>query len=460
MKNYTAFILSITIVIALAIGFSSCKEDEPPTPPKLSFAESSMTVNEDDGVIEVELVLDKAYGKDLTIEFDLDGTAKDQLAVGTATADYEVQGDHDVVVIESGETSGIIELEIFNDVAFEQDETIEISITDINTSDVELTADDEIEITITNDDEQLGLSFANASMTVSEADEAVEVQLVLDKAAPQNITIHYELSGSATDSLTAWTEEISPDYYINGVSGTLVIQAGQTSGIIDIRLFSDLFIEDSNLNTGPFDPETIIITVTDASGIEMAENELEISLKQEDGLVVLLTWPDPVGAQQADMDLLLRVGPNTSSWLGILTGSAQEEFTGPEFVFIPTAINFQAFGLSHVYWDGTLDPLAFEVVFIDLINGALEPEPDSQTFQATYTAANKNKWTDPLTTLVVQTFEKSGESFTEPTAITVPAAGSRVRTGDNFISTFKKSDSFPNRNLYTLLKKYNRNQIN
>ena len=130
MKNYAALILSVAVLVGAALGLSSCKDDEPPVPPKLSFAESAMTVNEDIGVIDVELVLDKPYSRDLNVEYTLGGTASDQDAVGTANADYEVVGTHGVVVIESGATSGTIKIEIYSDAAFEDDETIEISIID------------------------------------------------------------------------------------------------------------------------------------------------------------------------------------------------------------------------------------------------------------------------------------------------------------------------------------------
>ena len=61
MKNYDAYILSITTIIAVGFGFSSCKDDEPAAKPKLSFSQSTMTVNEGDGTIDVELVLDKGH---------------------------------------------------------------------------------------------------------------------------------------------------------------------------------------------------------------------------------------------------------------------------------------------------------------------------------------------------------------------------------------------------------------
>ena len=467
MKNYAALVLTIAILVGLGFGFSSCKEDEPPVPPKLSFAESSMSVSEGAGTIAVELVLDKPYSKNLNIEYDLGGTAKDQSAVGTAEADYEVDGTHGLVVIQSGETSGFIEIDIYNDIAFEEDETIEISISDINTSDVELTADDEVLITITNDDQALQLSFVNQTVTVNEADQALEVQLTLDKPAPQDITVQYELSGSATDSVKASIEELNPDYYINreGVSyangkttAQLVIPAGQSTGVIDIRLYSDLLVEDGNPDTDPFDPETIVITVTPSSGISMADNTMEIQLEQEDGFLIALFWPDPVedpaGDLHADMDLLIRVGDNTTTWLGVLTGSIMEGFEGPEIIFIPNAIDYPAYGLSYTYYEGTLDPLNFEVVYIDLVDGALEAAANTLSYEATYTAANINAWTNVSSTKVVQTFEKNESGFTTPTEIVVPDQGSRVGSRDNFTSTLKRNETRVSGSIQRLVERY------
>lgn len=453
MKNFASLILSGTIAICMGFGFSSCKEDEPPAKPKLSFAKTEITVNEDDGVLEVELVLDKAHSKDLRIEYELGGTADDQDIVGTANADYEVQGSHGVVKIEAGQTTGVIELDIYPDAGFEEDETIEIAILDTNTDEIELTADDEVVITIKNDDAQLVLSFVNPDLTVNEADGVLEVQLVLDKPAPRDLTFSYELSGSATDSITAWNNKVNPDYYVNGTSGQFQIRAGETTGLIDLRVYSDLLVEDANQATEAIDPETIVITVG-TNGVQMADNEIEIKLVQEDGLLIALLWPDPANALQADMDLLLRVGNSTSSWLGVLTGSAAEGFQGPEIIFIPKVITYAAYGLSHTYYDGTLDPLKFKVLFIDIIDSALEPQANILSYEATYTAANKNKWTDVSSTQVVQTFEKNATGFTTPSQITVPTAGSRVRSTDKFTSNFERHEIQHPRSVYNLLKEY------
>src|SRR5690606_3731315 len=116
MKNYVAFALSAVMVVGLGFGLSSCKDDDPPVPPKLSFEQSEMTVNESDGEIEVALKLDRPYNKDLRVEYNLGGTANDQAAVGTADADYEIDEDPEldpgVVLIKSGQTTGAIKIQL------------------------------------------------------------------------------------------------------------------------------------------------------------------------------------------------------------------------------------------------------------------------------------------------------------------------------------------------------------
>jgi hypothetical protein len=459
MKRVSTSALSIAI-LTLFVGFGliSCKDDDPPAKPKLSFADPAMNVNEGAGTIEVELILDKPHSADLRIEYTLGGTALDQDAVGTANADYRILGQHGVVRIEQGETSGFIEIEIIQDNNFEPDETIEISIFDINTDAVELTEDDKTIVTIKNDDAAIDVAFESQSMSVVESDRIIQVKLIATPAPTQDLTITYALSGSAVDSVSALSnEELDPDYAIikgQGEIGKVVIKAGQTTGIINIRLYSDLLLEDTDPNTLPLDPESIVITATAPAGVTMTDNTMEISLKQENGLLIALFWPDPDDGQQADMDLILRVGESTSEWLGVLAGSAAGSFESPELIFIPNVVDFPAYGLSYTYYEGTLDPLNFEVFFIDIIDQAFEPAADVLSYAATYTAANINPWQNVSETLVVQTFEKTETGFSTPSAISVPAEGSRIRHRDNFTSTLNKATLRSHVEVSRLLQRY------
>ncbi len=288
------------------------------------------------------------------------------------------------------------------------------------------------------------LSFEKTSYTVNEADGTIEVKVILDKAYTEDITVEFELDGTAQDEETATTSTPLPDYRIVGEHDEVEIKAGETEGIIKIEVDSDTRLEDSDPNTDPFDAETIEIKITDVDNenIEITrDDETEVLIEQEDGIIVFLAWQapdntDPNNVKQADMDLLVRAGGNTSTWERILTGSAQGSSQSPEVAFIPSSSEYAAFGLSYVYWDGTYDPLEFVASFIDFTDGALEAEAGIETFEGTYTAANKNKWTEETieTTQVVQTLEKSGTNFGTPSDITIPDAGSRVGSSEKLPS--------------------------
>lgn len=428
MKNYAALILSVAVLVGAGLGFSSCKDDEPPVPPKLSFSESAITVNEDVGVIDVELVLDKPYSRDLNVEYTLGGTASDQDAVGTANADYEVVGTHGVVVIESGATSGTIKLEIYSDAAFEDDETIEISIIDVNTSDVQLTTDDEIVITITNDDAQAVVVFGAASLTVNEADGLVDLVVELNNPASSDLIVNYTVEGSALDSLTGVQDETPPQFFdykfVTESFGELEISAGETSGSITIKLFSDFYFEGD---------ETIVLTLTGSSAASIGTaNKMTVTIEQEDGKAIGLLW-DP-SYEDVDMDLFLWWGEDIATTDNLLA-LAIAEATEPqeEIVFIPKAVSEGitdlAFGLSYVYYQGTADPMNFEAHFVDFANGEFEAAGDRDVFTAAYTLQNINPWfeskVDPQ---VVQTFRIVNGEYIEITEITVPASGSRMKS--------------------------------
>src|SRR5687767_3297384 len=95
MRKRSRVFIPILLVTSMIAIIPSCKDDEPVAPAKLSFAESEITINEYDGVIEIEIVLDKPAPEDMTVEFSLDGTALDLVAADELQTlhDYEVLGD-------------------------------------------------------------------------------------------------------------------------------------------------------------------------------------------------------------------------------------------------------------------------------------------------------------------------------------------------------------------------------
>ena len=276
------------------------------------------------------------------------------------------------------------------------------------------------------------LSFAVSELTVKESDANVQIQVVLDKAASEDITVEFSLGGTALDDVTAGNTDPA-DYEVVTDYGEVEIEAGETTGVIELDLYSDGLFEND---------ETIELSITevDNENIEITrDDEMNITVQQEDGLIITLEWPAPTGPSWADMDIILRAGANTTTWDGILSGAAEANTSQPEVLFIPKVVTFAAYGLSYVYYDGTYDPLEFTATFIDYTNGAVEPEAQRESFDGVYTIANKNKWTDANTTIVVQTFQKTGDSFTSPSSpIVIPSSGSRMASDSQLPSTIKK----------------------
>src|SRR5688572_17987424 len=74
------------------------------------------------------------------------------------------------------------------------------------------------------------LSVSTDAFTVLENAGTVQVEFVLDRGAPGDITIEYSLSGTA----------ISPaDYTIVGTEGEVQIANGQTSAVVQLQIVSD-----------------------------------------------------------------------------------------------------------------------------------------------------------------------------------------------------------------------------
>ncbi|MBA4053321.1 MAG: hypothetical protein C0490_01280, partial [Marivirga sp.] len=348
------------------------------------------------------------------------GTATEGSA---ATSDYEVIGDFGEVEIKAGQTTGTLELAIKSDASFETSETIEVSIDDVNSDNIDITNDDEIVITITDDDVKAKIAFAAATLTVDETNRNIQIQVTLDKAVPSNISVPFTLTGTAVDSVKSEADEIPADYQIKGETGitrVLQIASGQTTGVIDIKSYSDFYLEDD---------ETIIITLQAGDQVELGTiSATTITVTQEDGKAIALFWDEAYTT--VDMDLFLWIGElgDPVSEFGVASLSAFADFDGPEIVFIPDIFEDAAFGSSYTYYEGTENPMEFEVQFVDFVDGVAEVLANRDVFTASYTLANINKWdaTNAPEPIIVQTFNITGGVYSAPSSITVPPSGSRV----------------------------------
>jgi len=152
-KRILYSLVSLLLVVGLIVSLPSCKEDEPFVKPKLSFSQKTATFKESDSEVEIKVQIDKAYSKDIEIDYSIAGTAGEEVKVGTnVDPDYKITSDYLKVTIKAGETTGIITLEFYSDIEIEDDETIELQIEKVDSEEIEITRDDEINITLQQED--------------------------------------------------------------------------------------------------------------------------------------------------------------------------------------------------------------------------------------------------------------------------------------------------------------------
>jgi len=457
MKKALLILSSLGVLVTLVFVLISCGGSDPkPSKAKVSFASSSKTVQESAGTVEVKVLLDKTVTTDLVVSYSLSGTATQK--AGIITGDYSITGDAGEVTIPKGETSASIEISIVNDDIFEQDETIDITLSDVTGNEAQISdTNNEIDITIQSDDPGSVVSLTSTTtLTTDETNRAVQVQVQLDNASPEDITITYTLSGSAVDSVKANAQQINADYAIQGggTPGELIIPAGETTGSIRIKMYSDFELEDGDTTTLAFDPENIKITLSAASGngalINSNKSIFNINVNQENGRAILLEWNyDPkVDKDTVDMDLFLWLGDlgSNKSTFGIATGSANAGYDGPEFVFTPNAIQNASFGVTYNYYEGNVEPMQFTSTFIDFTNLQFESVSNREVFTGTYTKINRNPWyTSGLNTLIIeQTFNITDGVYDTPSAISTPSSKSRVATNTSMnVQKFRTWKSIP-----------------
>lgn len=267
------------------------------------------------------------------------------------------------------------------------------------------------------------ISFDSPTTIVNEADDVIEIEVKLNRPAETDFVITYSVDGTATDAEDAAANEPYDFEILEDLSdyGEINIAKGESSGVIQIQLYSDFDYEDS---------ETIEISLESEDGkyAELTrEDEIEITIEQEDGLAIVLEWN--AAYNDVDMDLFLwaKNGANYE-----LTGIASTNpATTPrfEFVFVPDVVDDGDFGISCNYYDGTANPMNFTVSYIKIVSG-----DDVSTIEksGTYDLDNINAWDDYTAAenfrlLVAGTYTKTGSNYSNfsDILVTTNSTGSR-----------------------------------
>ena len=199
--------------------------EPPPGQPTLEI--DDVTVSEDGGPAEFTVVLSTTSAQDVTVDY----ATSDVTAL--AGSDYtETSG---TLTIDAGETTGTITVEVLDDGVVEgEDETFTVKLSGPSGATI---ADDEGVGTITDDDAvepppgQPTLEIDD--VTVSEDGGPAEFTVVLSTTSAQDVTVDY-----ATSDVTALA---GSDY--TEASGTLTIDAGETTGTITVEVLDDGVVE-------------------------------------------------------------------------------------------------------------------------------------------------------------------------------------------------------------------------
>lgn len=291
-------------------------------------------------------------------------------------------------------------------------------------------------------------AFAESEVEVLEDDGTVELTINIDRAVSETVVLSYTLEGTATEFKAA----TGGDYEISPEGGNITIAPGATQAVVEIDLLPDGEFEYDEDAQASY--ETIILTLTSVvsgPGEIVAGEGTQVTVYVfEDDMLVFLDWDAGDGTTgDVDMDLLVWIDdPDDSPDNGFLfvnpanVGGGASEGTESEAVLLLSQLIDTDYGFSYVYFEGTADPLAFTVEFVNF-GGTINGEGPEKTFEGAYALDNINRWADEGADapIVVQTVTKSGRNYTDLSDIDEPETGSRMRTIIGNFGSIRKADA-------------------
>ncbi len=213
----------------------------------IAFADASSSGAESVSSKDLTIQMSASTANDATINYAITGTATGSgtdftLANGTAT-------------IAGGSTSTTLTIAgIVDDSLDEPDETIIITLS--NPTNANPGATLVHTYTISDNDSAPVIDFNTTSSSGAESTSSADLTVDLSVASGQNVTVNYAVTGTATGSGT--------DYTL--ANGTLTINAGATSGIINISSIIDDSIDEAD--------ETVIVTLSSPNNATLGSDDV------------------------------------------------------------------------------------------------------------------------------------------------------------------------------------------
>ena len=233
-----------------------------------------------DGVFTVSL--DAPSDTDTVISYTVGGDAT--AGSGSAGDDYQSLGG--TVTITAGATSATIDVSVFDDLTLEDDETVIVTLDNVDSGDADISIDATPAVLTISDDDSATATVAATTSAASEPSTDGLFTVSLDNPADVDTVIGYTVSGDAT---------AGDDYTM--LTGLVTIAAGDTDATIDVSVIDDSIVEASetvevtltSLVSGDTDitvdatPATVVIADDDTATASVAANDASASEPADNG---------------------------------------------------------------------------------------------------------------------------------------------------------------------------------
>lgn len=246
---------------------------EPPRP-TLAFADESLTINEDQGQILIEVRLSAAYLRPVTVNYRTEG--------GSATAGADYTATSGTLTFNPGDVTKTFTVALNSDGRNEPNETVNLVLSDLTNATLGPGASEVAVLTITDNDAPPTVRFAGTTRTVAESGESTAFTVELSELSDLAVAVPYSVGGTATLGNVAL--RVGDHNLRNGV---VIIPAGTASSRVRFTIVDDRVDEDDEsvlislgtpINADLASPSVYVVTITDndRAGVNLGQTSFNL----------------------------------------------------------------------------------------------------------------------------------------------------------------------------------------
>lgn len=195
----------------------------------VQFETPGYIINENGGQVAIQVTLSSAAAFPITVDY--------ATSDGTAAAGSDYTANSGTLTFAPGETSKTINVAVLDDSAFESNEIVNLTLSNVTPGTTFLGVPSSATLTILDDEQQPTVKFSSTTYSVNEEAGTANITVTLSTVANAPVTIDY-----ATSAGTA----IAGEDFTN-TSGTLTFAAGETSKVLTVAIGNDILDEDEEV---------------------------------------------------------------------------------------------------------------------------------------------------------------------------------------------------------------------